>query len=476
MAENKNTSRPPIVAVLGHVDAGKTTLIDFIRRTNTASREVGRITQSIGAWQAKTKDGKTITFIDTPGHEAFNKMRLHGAKVADIGILVIAADDGIMPQTKESIKLLQETKTPFIVTITKIDLDHTNTEIVKSQLAQEGVLLEGQGGDTIAVEVSSITGKGIDELLEMISLLAEMHEITGDPKGNLETIVIETERDPRRGPVVSAIVKNGTLKVGQEVETDNTRTRVRGLFGEYRKPIGVALPATPVEILGFDQLPEIGTSITHTSTQKKAAEQAEVQTQPPLRSRSKQEGLSIVLKADTAGSLQALQDKLKEQVIIIYSGIGDIIKSDVMISSTTNSPIIGFNVKISKEVKKTAEEEKVQLHTYQLIHELLKDINVWTKEKEESKKEKILGRASIIAQFPHNKTKIAGCKILEGKITKNDKLRLKREDDILGDIRAISLKKQKGEIDKAESGEEFGIYFEPQLDFKIGDVIESYLE
>ena len=463
-------TRPPIVAVLGHVDHGKTSLLDKIRNTSIALQEAGGITQSIGAWQTETKEGKKITFIDTPGHAAFNNMRSRGAKLADIAILVVAADDGPMPQTKESLEYLREAQTPFIVAITKVDLGTAQVEVVKGKLAQEGVLLEGRGGDVVAIEVSSQTGQGIEELLEMLSLTSELLELKSNPEGPIEAVVVETERDARRGPVVSCVVKDGTLKIGSLIGTEGVKTKVRGLFDESGKPVSEALPGDPVEVLGFDTLPLVGAFITSNESPLSS-----VSTTYNLRpSRKRREGFWIILKADTAGSLEAIKGQLGEKVGIAFAGVGDFVESDVTMSSSTNSPLVGFNTRAGKDIQKMADEEGVKIYSYKIIYELLADVEKWQKELEESQSEKVVGRAQVIAQFPHEKnTRIAGCKILEGRITKNDKLRLVREDKTLGNIRALSLKTQKQEVDKVEQGE-FGIYFEPQLDFKIGDTLEAF--
>ncbi|MBI2268010.1 MAG: GTP-binding protein [Candidatus Blackburnbacteria bacterium] len=477
MTEKRET-RPPIVVVLGHVDHGKTTLLDRIRRTNIASREAGGITQSIGAWRAKTSGGGTITFIDTPGHEVFKAMRLRGARIADVAILVVSADDGVMPQTRESLQYLREANTPFLVAITKVDLVTARPEVVENQLAQEGILLESRGGDIVGVEVSSVTGKGVEELLEMVLLLAEMVEISADPAAPLEAVVVETSLDRRRGPVVLAVVKNGTLEVGQEVGTSGPKCRIRGLFDENQRPVRVALPGTPVEILGFSTLPEVGSTLrvgevmeVSTLGQREVVGVYKVR---PLAFHKAGE-FSILIKADTAGSLEAVGAQMGAQITVVYKGVGDISESDVMIARATNSPIVGFNVRFPKEVEKTVSEEGVRVYIYKIIYELLQDVEKWRKEKELAQKEKILGRAEIIAEFPHGKAKIAGCRLLEGKMARKDRLRLVRSDELLGSIRAVSLKKQRNEVDSIQTGEEFGLFFEPQLDFKVGDVVESYL-
>ncbi|MBI4029007.1 MAG: GTP-binding protein [Candidatus Blackburnbacteria bacterium] len=477
-------TRPPIVAVLGHVDHGKTSLLDRIRNTSVASREAGGITQSIGAWQveiprkdARDDFARKITFIDTPGHAAFNAMRSRGAKVADLAILVVAADDAIMPQTKESLAYLREASTPFIVAITKVDLPTAQPELVKGQLAQEGVFLEGRGGEVTAVEVSSVTGQGIEELLELITLTADLQEINADSEGPVEAVVIETERDAKRGPVVSCIIKNGTLRIGSELVSSEMgnggkKVKVRGLFDENNRSVKEAGPGTPVEVLGFDQLPSVGSILTN--GQLAPAPSLVPVTHHPSPITRKKEGFWIILKADTAGSLEAIQGQLGAKVGITTAAVGEISDSDIALAFSTRSPIVGFNVKASKDIQKMADEENVKVYTYRIIYELLSDVEKWQKEFEELQSEKIVGKAQIIAQFPHDKeSRIAGCRLLEGRITKTDKLRVMREDHTLGTVRTSSLKQQKQELDKVDQGE-FGIYFQPQLDFRIGDSIEAF--
>lgn len=465
MAENQ--TRPPIVSILGHVDHGKTTLLDKIRNTNITAREAGGITQSIGAWSVTTSTGDTITFIDTPGHQAFHGMRLRGADVADIVILVVASDDGVMPQTKESIKFIKETKTPFIVAMTKSDAPGANPEKVKTQLLENEVFVEGYGGDTPIVQVSAKTGAGIDDLLEMISLVAGVNEIKGDKEGTLEAYIIESEMDARRGVVVSAVVKAGTLKTGTEIEAEGVLGRVRGLFDQNQKLQKEVLPGFPVQILGFSEVPEVGAIVTEKgkTTEMKVKK----------RIIPKSEGFPIILKVDTSGSLEAILGQLADEVGVMHSGVGEITENDVETADTTKSIIVGFEVKVPKDVARRADEIGVKIYTYRIIYELLADVEKWRKEKEEEGREKILGRAKILASFEHDdKSKIAGCRQEEGRLTKSDRIRIVRESQILGNVKLKALKKQKQDIDKVTQGEEFGILFEPQFDFQVGDVLESW--
>lgn len=466
MENNALQSRPPIIAVLGHVDHGKTSLLDKIRNTNITAREAGGITQSTGAWQVSTKEGKLITFIDTPGHEAFGAMRSRGAQVADIVILVVAADDSIKPQTKESLKFILESATPYVVAITKTDLPGANPEKVKGDLANEGVFLEGRGGDVPVVEVSNKTGQGIEDLLEVLTLLADLNEISADPAGTLEAPIIEAKRDKSRGAVVQAIVRNGTLSVSQTVDIEDMQVKIRGLFDQSGKPIKEAPPGTPVEILGFDRLPTIGSVVgAKSDSTEKAARQLTVSEDGRPR---------VLIKADTLGSLEAILGSLPPGVDIVNSEVGDLTESDILLAETSGASILGFNIKADNAMLRLAEEVKVIVKTYKIIYELFDDLRKVI-EGTIAVPEKILGKAEIIAEFPHNKeSKIAGCRVTEGRLVKSDKARLIRAGEIIGQIRIINIKKFKTEVDKLALREEAGILFLPQFDFKPGDVLELY--
>lgn len=468
------TVRPPIVTVLGHVDHGKTSLLDAVRRTNFASREAGGITQSIGAWQITTSQGKKITFIDTPGHEAFSKMRSRGAKVADIIILVVAADDGVMPQTEESIKHIQLSNTPYIVAITKIDLPTAKPEAVRSQLAEYGILLEGRGGDVPSVLISAKTGKGVAELLELISLLAELNEVSSDPTAPYEAVVIETEVDKRRGPVVSVIVRNGTIHVGDNIVSSDISARVRGIFDEKQNRIPEATPGMPAQILGFSELPPVGAILTPYSGQSPTHPTSSSNLKMSLKKNKKDHSFQIILKANTAGSLEAIVGQLSQQINVVTAGIGDITQSDVNLAVSIGAPIIAFQVRAAQDVQRLADDENVGIYIYDVIYNLLEDVETWYKEEEDKYREKILGKAKILAEFPYGTSRIAGCKVLEGQIAKTSKTRLMRDSKSLGDVYIESLKKGKTEVEAVREGEEFGVVFKPSLDFRIGDVLESY--
>ncbi|MFH1970996.1 MAG: translation initiation factor IF-2 [Patescibacteria group bacterium] len=459
----KKNIRPPIVVVLGHVDHGKTSLLDYIRKSRIALREAGGITQSIGASQVVTKSGKKITFIDTPGHAAFNKMRSRGAKVADVAILIVASDAGVQPQTKEAIDHIRESELPYIVVLTKVDLQTANTEFALDQLEKEGILLEKRGGDIPWIEVSAKTGKGVDDLLETISLLADVTEIEGDLKKELEAVVIETSKD-QSGPLVNVIVRNGSIKVGETLYIENGSAKVRNLKTD-KGNVKEVFPGDPVQILGFDLLPEIGTKLFSTKFDNKEKKETK-----KSYSEIHEDQIGVIIKAQNTGCLEAILNQIPKEIVVIDSGIGDINESDVLLAKTSESKtILSFESKVSNSVLKLAESEGVTIHSFKVIYELFQTLEKMV----EDTIIEIIGKAEIVDIFPFNKKKIAGCKVLQGKINKDSKLKIIREEIELGDVKAISLKKQKQEVTEVGQGEEFGILFSPQLDFIKGDMLVS---
>lgn len=460
MAEN---TRPPIVTVLGHVDHGKTTLLDAIRKSNIASREAGGITQSIGASLITTKDGKRITFIDTPGHAAFSAMRGRGAKVADIALLVVGADDGLKPQTKEAYSLIKTANIPFIVVATKMDLPSATTETVYSQLEKEGVLFEGRGGDTPLVPVSAKKNEGIDKLLEMISLLAEVQGIKGSPNDPLEAVIIETSKT-KAGPSASVVVRNGSLVVGKEIYTQGDSCRIKALFDTSGKSIKEVNPGEGAAILGFTSTPNVGTKIFN-SPQGAILEEKEKE----KRGKPAEGEVTVFLKADNAGALEALLASMPEKAVVVGSSVGELTSSDVLSAKNASAIVLVFEAKIPSSVAKLAETEGVIVERFTIIYELLQRleeiINKGIKV--------ILGKAQVLASFPYEGKKVAGCKVLEGRINKGDNLILMREEKEIGKAKIISMKKQKQEINEAKAGEEFGVFLSPQLDFAVGDVLLS---
>ena len=455
--------RPPIVVVLGHVDHGKTSLLDYIRKTRVAQKEAGGITQGIGSSQVVSKSDKKITFIDTPGHAAFEKMRSRGAKVADIAVLIVAADAGVQPQTKEAINHIREANLPFIVGITKIDLQTADVDSTLEQLEKEGILFEKRGGDTPWMEVSAKTGNGIDDLLETISLFADLHEIEGDPKKELEAVVIETSKD-KSGSLVNAVVRNGIIKLGQTLYTESGCAKVRNLKTDKGSAKEV-FPGEPVQILGFDFLPEVGTKILSTvfdesfkkEDQKKSTEIGKDQ-------------LGIAIKAKNSGCLESILNQIPEEAVVIFSGVGDVNQSDVLLAKASDAEaVLVFESKVSNSILKLAESEGIKIYSFEVIYQLFKKIEDMI----EKTRIEVLGKAEIIASFPFNNKKIAGCKVLQGKISKDGKLKIIRNEKEIGGIKALSLKKQKEEVSEVSQGEEFGILFAPQLDFAKGDMLVS---
>lgn len=448
--------RPPIVTVLGHVDHGKTTLLDTIRKTRVASREAGGITQGVGASKVKFGDS-FITFIDTPGHKAFSKMRERGAKIADIAILVVAADDGPMPQTKEALKYLQDSGTPMIVAFTKTDLPSASVEKALSAMEQEGVYFESRGGDTPFVEVSSKSNTGIDELLEMINLVSEVNDLN-IIKDELEAVVIETNKD-NRGPVISVVVKNGVLKVGDTVYAWQSQVKIRGLFDEFGKQVKEARPGDPVIILGFTDLPEVG--ITITANPQTSAKDSTDQTPTNLAD----DELGIVLKVKSAGSVDAIKSSLPAKAKVLLSDVGDVTESDVFFAKAADAPIFVFEAKLPNRVKNLAETEEVDIYTFDIIYKLIEEIEAIL----ESGRTKYSAKLEILARFPYNNLAVAGSKVLEGTLDKTDSLILVRDNKELGKVKIKSMRSEKNEIDQAKAGQECGILFVPQLDFKVGD-------
>jgi translation initiation factor IF-2 len=456
----KNTVRPPVVVVVGHVDHGKTSLLDAIRKTSETRREAGGITQSIGASIAKTSTGSEITFIDTPGHALFANMRSRGIILADIGILVVAADDGVQPQTKEAIKLLQESKLPFVVAITKIDMATANVENALQTLEKEGVYFEKRGGDVSYIPVSSKTGEGVKELLDLIGLVAEINGIKGNSEGELEGYVIETAKD-KRGLMVSVIVKSGSVKVGDTIFAGEIKAKVKGIFNAGQRPERQIAAGYPGQILGFDQVPDTGSPIASIATklpEKKVSSNI-----------NKDSKLKVFIKAKTAGSLEALIANIPAEVQIIGSGVGDVTENDIFLAKAGNALIFLFEAKFSSGIRKLAEMEGVKMERYDVVYDLIEKL----KEIIKSGLQEVTGQAQILGSFPFNNKKIAGSKILQGKILKGSTLKLMRGDKEMGSVKVISIRKQKDEVNVVAQGEECGILFAPQLDFQVGDVLLS---
>lgn len=473
-------SRPPVVTVMGHIDHGKTTILDSIRQTNIAAQETGGITQHIGAYQVEitppgSSEKKKITFIDTPGHEAFTKMRARGAMVTDIVILVVAADDGVMPQTKEAIEHARAAGVPMIVAINKIDLASADPNKVKEQLVEAGVLLEELGGDVPAVEVSAKEKKGITELLEMILLVAELAGLKADPRADFQGGVIESRLDPQTGPLATVLVKQGTLQVGDEVYWAGKKEKVKALFDDRRKRVARALPAMPVEILGLSSVPPTGAIISRepvtprpSSAKKRKTRRGKV--------------INLLVKADTEGTKEAVIDSLKglslgkkAAVEIVFGGTGPVSQSDVFLAKVSEATIVGFNVDFPSPIARLAEAEGVEVKRHNLIYKLLEDLEKGFQEKLAPKPSGgLLGKGEIIARFEGTKAKIAGTKVVLGSLKPGERVRLLRDQEVVGASRIATIHHLKEAIKVAKEGRECGLTFDPPLDFKIKDIVECY--
>jgi len=471
---NNQKVRQPIVAILGHVDHGKTTLLDYIRSTKVADREAGGITQSIGAYQALYKD-KLLTFIDTPGHAAFSKMRSRGAGVADVVVLVVASDDSVQPQTIESIKHIKEAQVPYVVAINKVDKPDSNVELVKAELTQHEVFVEGYGGNTPFVLISGKTGAGIDNLLETILLLAELEELPYQDTTPLIAPVIEAKIDQKKGSLVSVILKEGTLSVGDLIHTPTATAKVRALFNDLGKSINQAKPGMPVQILGFQSLPTVGEVVVPGALDPSLAMPSSSSSEPIVSNDPNTKHLNLIVKADTAGSLEAIRGSFTSDVNIISSGTGDITESDVLMAQATGSILVGFNVRISPSVTKLAEAEKVIIRNHKIIYEILEYIEKRVlKLMEPTIDEDELGTATIIKVFEINGDKIAGCRVEQGRLEIGDTIHLKKADGTSKDARIKFLRIGKDEVKKVGAGSESGVFLFPNLDVQQKDVIIAY--
>lgn len=497
-AVGRGEPRPPVVTVMGHVDHGKTSLLDAIRKTQVAAREAGGITQHIGASRV-VHQGKTIVFIDTPGHEAFTAMRARGAKVTDIVVLVVAADDGVMPQTVEAINHARAAKVPIIVAINKIDKPAANPDRVKRDLAEHGVLVEGWGGDVPVVEVSALKKQGITDLLEVITLVAEMQELRAPKDGPARGVVLEARKEKGRGVVATVLVQQGTLRPGNYFFVGATWGRVRNLVDSFGKPTKQAGPSEPVEVMGIEDLPEAGDTFQVVETEAKAREVAALRKE---RARQEQmagkrvslEGLldhisgeevvtlNLVLKADVQGSVEVLRDTLtklstsKVSVNVLHSSVGAITESDIHLASASDAIIIGFNVRPERTAKELAERFKVEIRTYNVIYQLIEDIQkAMTGLLQPTYQEKELGRAEVREIFHIAKVgTVAGCMVTDGVITRQAKVRLLRDNVVVWEGGLGSLKRFKEDVTEVKAGFECGLTLAGYQDIKQGDVIEAF--
>jgi translation initiation factor IF-2 len=489
--------RPPVVTVMGHVDHGKTKLLDAVRQTNVVDQEAGGITQHIGAYQA-TIDGHKITFLDTPGHEAFTAMRAHGANITDVTILVVAADDGVMPQTIEAINHARAAEVPIVVAINKIDKDNANPDRVKQQLAEIGLVVESWGGNIVSVDISAKEKRGIKELLESVLLVAEMEDLKANPNQPAAGVVIEARMDKTRGPLSTVLVQAGTLKEGDTVVVGGTWGRVRAMFNYLGKRIKKAEPSTPAEILGLGDVPEVGDNLTAVSDERHAQailarRRTEAEKAAQTRTVSlnnlydqitagKVKELNVVLKTDVQGSIEPIRHQLEQlgteevKVRIIHAGTGNVSESDVMLATASGGLIIGFNVAASEGARRTAATNKVDIRSYDIIYNLADDVAKALKGMlEPTYVEVIEGRAEIRAVFPSGKeTRVAGVYVNEGKITRNSQVRVRRGKEVLVESTVSSLKRFKDDVREVTAGYECGVGVKDFNDFQVGDMLEFY--
>lgn len=493
----KRQGRPPVITVMGHVDHGKTSLLDAIRKTNVTAREAGGITQHIGAYKVNYQ-GKQIVFLDTPGHEAFTAMRARGAQVTDVAILVVAADDGVMPQTIEAINHAKAAKVPIIVAINKMDRPGANPDHVKQQLAEHELIPEDWGGDTIMVPVSAHQKTGITDLLEMILLVAEMQDLKANPELPAHGTIIEAQLDKGRGPVATVLVQRGTLHIGDTIIAGTTFGKVRAMVNDRGEKVKKALPSTPVEVLGLNDVPQAGDILDSTDEKtargvaekrvaKKKEEEIKLNSKVSLDDLFQriQEGeikeLNIVVKADVQGTIEALRASLEKikndevKVVVVHAGVGAITESDIMLASAANALIIGFNVRPDANARKAAESEKVDVRTYRVIYDALNDVEAAIKGMLAPKfKEVVQGRVEVRQLITISKMLIAGCYVLEGKVTNSSKVRVVRDGIVVHEGVIESLRRFKDDVKEVAQGYECGITLEKYRDLKENDLFEIY--
>lgn len=492
--------RPPVVTIMGHVDHGKTSLLDYIRKANVASGEAGGITQHIGAYQVNLPQG-TISFLDTPGHAAFTAMRARGAQVTDIAILVVAADDGIMPQSIEAIDHIRNAKVPMIVAVNKIDKPGSNPDKVLQQLMQHNVVVESYGGDTISVPVSALTGEGVPNLLELILLQAEVMELKADPKGEVDGVVVEAKLDKGRGPVCTLLVMSGTLKIGDSIVVGQCHGKIKAMTDYTGERMNAAGPSTPVEVLGLNEVPSAGDRIIVAADERAARNLAE---ERAMKARSKQldggrrrmslkdlrkhlddgemRSLNLVVKADVQGSVEAVKGLLEKvaneevEVKVVAANVGSITESDVLLASASDAIIVGFNAKPEGKAKAEAEKHRVEIRTYSIIYELIEDIEAAVKGMLAPKfEEQARGSAEIRAVFKLTKAGfVAGSYVTEGTLKRGGECRVFRGKELVYTGKVDSLKHIKADVREMNMGQECGIQFDGWTAFQEGDVVEAF--
>jgi translation initiation factor IF-2 len=492
--------RPPVVTIMGHVDHGKTTLLDAIRETNVTSTEAGGITQHIGAYQV-VKHGKKITFLDTPGHAAFTTMRARGAQVTDIAIIVVAADDGVMPQTVEAISHAKAANVPIIVAVNKMDKPTANPDRVKQELTEHGLVPEEWGGDTIFVHVSALKREGLDDILEMILLVAEVQELKANPNKRARGTVIEAELDRGRGPVATILVQSGTLKIGDPIVVGTTYGRIRAMVNDKGRRIKEAPPSTPVEITGLNDVPQAGDQFMVFEDEKMARQigerRAMSRREKELRASARvslddlfnqiKEGdmkeINVIIKADVQGSVEALRGSLEKidiegvRVKIIHTGVGAITESDVILASASNAVIVGFNVRPEPNARATAEAEKVDIRLHRIIYKVIEEIEAAMKGMlEPVYEEKVIGQAEVRQTFKVSRVgTIAGCYVTDGKVQRDAGIRVIRDGIVIYEGKIDALKRFKDDAREVAQGYECGITIEKFNDIKEGDILEAFI-
>ena len=497
--DQKNlTLRPPIITVMGHVDHGKTSLLDYIRKEKVADSESGGITQHVGAYKVEVGE-LGITFIDTPGHEAFTKMRARGADVTDIVVLVVASDDGVMPQTVEAISHTNAAKVPMVVAINKCDLQESNPSKVKADLTQHGVITEDLGGDVPVVEVSAITGEGIDDLLELLSVVAEVEELKSNYSTSASGYIIESRIVVGKGPVSTGIVTRGTLKQGDSLYAGGASCRARGLFLHNEKKLKEASPGMPVEIMGWDEAPEAGDQFVVVKNYKEAKSKASSNASlikeldsSGLSSKSRmvemmrilEEGevdsVNIIIKADTNGSVEAIKDGIEKlsdediKIVVVHKGVGGIIESDIDLATATNSIVLGFNVRPDSKARNLAQNNSIQIDTFDIIYELLDSVTEYISGKGSKRTEEVvIGMAEVKTIFRAPKVGVvAGSVVVEGRVDRDAKARLLRAGVVIYDGSIVSLRRFKDDVETVSEGLECGIGLFEYRDIKEGDMIE----
>jgi translation initiation factor IF-2 len=485
--------RPPVVTVMGHVDHGKTTLLDVIRKTNVTAREAGAITQHIGAYQALV-NGRKITFLDTPGHEAFTAMRARGTQVTDIVTLVVAADDGVMPQTIEAINHAKAAKVPIVVALNKIDKPDANPERVKQQLADLGLVIEEWGGDTVCVPISAKQGKGISDLLENLFLVADILELKADPDSAAEGVIIEAKLDKTKGPLATLLVQKGTLRRGDVVVAGSALGKIKAMFDDTGKQVHKGEPSTPTEVLGLNEVAKSGERFIVVADEHEARGIVEKQKYPRPRltpslsalssqiSDGRMKELNIVLKTDVEGSIEPIKNSIerlgteKTKARVIHAASGSIAESDVLLASASKGIIIGFSTPTSPGATQLADAEGVIIQHYDVIYKLIEDVDKTLKGMLEPTYAEVLsGRAEVRAVFPRGKIgKVAGVYVMEGRISRDAQAKILRQNKVIGSSRVSSLKRFKEDAAEVSAGLECGLGIDVTIDFQIGDIIEFY--